>query len=95
MEEAAGPAGGVTYTVIGCASWSLGHLSGLTFHGIVKIALSIDCRSTFLTFDDSVKSQVDLWAKSLVRSVYGRFIGPPMESLLRRPTAANFAILVP
>ena len=34
--------------------------SVLTFHRKVKIALSDDCRSTFLNFADSVKVQVDL-----------------------------------
>jgi hypothetical protein len=32
----------------------------LTFHGKVKIALSVYCRPTYLTFDDSIAGQVDL-----------------------------------
>ena len=37
------------------------------FHGNIKIALGLNCRSTFLTFDNSVKSQVDLTKLSLLQ----------------------------
>lgn len=55
MEEAAGPAGGVTYTVIGCASWE----------------------------------PWSLRARPLVWSVYGGFIGTPMESVSDGPPPLN------
>jgi hypothetical protein len=36
------------------------HYSVLIFHGEIKIALSYCCRSILVSFDDSVKTQIDL-----------------------------------
>jgi|GEM_PF-5809809 len=64
------------------------------FHGNIKIALGLNCRSTFLTFDNSVKSQVDLTTLILLRLGEGSIIragGSPISHLRPRLGFSNRA----